>query len=134
MSELRKRNVYGEWSRDLFADASVVEGDGRTVYIAGMAAEDPADGHIHFPSDCAAQTRMAYDKIKKILAAEGGDFRHLVRVVAYLTDMRDKDAYESEQRRALGGAEPPPHTLLGVSSLAWPGMVVEVEATAVLPR
>lgn len=47
--------------------------------------------------------------------------------------MRDKDAYESEQRQALGGIGPPPHSLIGVKSLAWPGMVVEVEATAFVP-
>jgi 2-iminobutanoate/2-iminopropanoate deaminase len=57
----------------------------------------------------------------------------VVRIVAYLTDIRDKNACESEQRHALGGIEPPPHSLIGVSSLAWPGMVVEVEATAFVP-
>lgn len=133
MTELRKHNVYGEWSRTLFADASITEGPARMVFVAGMGAEDPSDGHIHFPGDCAAQTRMAYDKIKHILGEQGADLSNVVRAVAYLTDMRDKDAYEAEQRRALDGAEPPPHTLLGVSSLAWPGMVVEVEVTAVVP-
>ncbi len=123
-------NVYGKWSKDLFADAAIVDSPGRLIFVAGMAAEDPADGHIHHRGDCAAQTRMAYDKIKAILAAQGADLSHVVRIVAYLTDMRDKNAYESEQRQALGDIEPPPHSLIGVSSLAWPGMVVEVEATA----
>lgn len=127
-----KRQVYGEWSRTLFADAAIVEGPARTVFVAGMAAEDPVDGHIH-PGDCAAQTRMAYDKVKAILAGQGADLRHVVRIVAYLTDMRDKNAYETEQKRALDGVDPPPHTLLGVHSLAWPGMTVEIEVTAVVP-
>ena len=46
---------------------------------------------------------MAYDKIKAIVAAQGADLSHVVRIVAYLTDMRDKDAYHSEQRQVLGG-------------------------------
>jgi len=91
-------NVYGKWSKDLFADAAIVDSPGRLIFVAGMAAEDPADGHIHHRGDCAAQTRMAYDKIKAILAAQGADLSHVVRIVAYLTDMRDKNAYESEQR------------------------------------
>ena len=128
-----KTNVYGTWSRDLFADAAIVEAPGRLIFVAGMASEDPDDGHIHHPGDCAAQTRMAYDKLVAILAAQGADLSHVVRIVAYLTDMRDKTAYEAEQQRALGGVEPPPHSLIGVSSLAWPGMVVEVEATAFVP-
>lgn len=133
MADLSKHNVYGEWSRELFADASIVEGPARTIFVAGMGAEDPGDGHIHFPGDCAAQTRMAYDKIKRILGQQRADLGNVVRTVAYLTDMRDKEAYEAEQRRALDGLEPPPHSLIGVSSLAWPGMVVEIEVTAVLP-
>lgn len=127
------RNVYGEWSRELFADAAVVDGPARTIFVSGMAAEDPSDGHIHHPGDCAAQTRMAYDKIRRLLATEGADLRNVVRTVAYLTDMGDKLVYEAEQRRALDGAPPPPHSLIGVSALAWPGMVVEVEVTAVVP-
>jgi 2-iminobutanoate/2-iminopropanoate deaminase len=128
-----KINVYGKWSKDLFADAAIVDGPGRLIFAAGMAAEDPVDGHIHHPGDCAAQTRMAYDKIKAILAAQGADLSHVVRIAAYLTNMQDKTAYESELRQALGGIEPPPHSLIGVNSLAWPGMVVEVEATAFVP-
>lgn len=130
---MRKQNVYGQWSKDLFADAAVVDGPGRLIFVAGMGSEDPVDGHIHHPGDCAAQTRMAYNKIRTILAEQGGDLSHVVRIVAYLTDIREKNAYESVQREALEGVEPPPHSLIGVSALAWPGMVVEVEATAVVP-
>lgn len=130
---MMQRNVYGEWSKELFADAAVVDGPGRMIFVSGMAAEDPVDGHIHNPGACGAQTRMAYEKIKRILASEGADLRHVVRIVAYLTDMQDKGAYEAEQRHALAGAPPPPHSLIGVSELAWPGMVVEVEVTAIVP-
>ena len=127
---MEKRNVYGEWSRELFADAAVVQEPRRLVFVAGMGAEDPVDGHIHHPGDCAAQTKMAYAKVAAILADHGADMSNIVRVVAYLTDMRDKQAYEQELRSALGDTEPPPHTLIGVSTLAWPSMVVEVEVTA----
>ena len=128
-----KSNVYGKWSKDLFADAAAVDSPGRLIFVAGMGAEDPVDGHIHNPGDCAAQTKMAYGKIKAILAGQGADLSHVVRIVAYLTDMRHKNAYQTEQRLALDGVEPPPHSTIGVSSLAWPGMVVEVEAPAFLP-
>ena len=48
--------------------------------------------------------------------------------------MADKKLYETEQKRALSGVELPPHSLIGVSSLAWPEMVVEVEVTAVIAK
>lgn len=127
------RNVNGVWSRDLFADAAIVEGPARLIFVSGMAAEDPQDGHIHDPGDFAAQCRMSYGKIKKILAEQGAGMTDIVRTVAYVTDMRNKEAYVACQREVLAGAPPPPHTLLGVSSLAWPGMQVEVEVTAAVP-
>lgn len=133
MAAFKKHNVYGVWSRDLFADAAIVEGPAKLVFVAGMAAEDSDEGHIHHLGDCAEQARLAYDKIKRILAAQGADLSHVVRLVTYLVDMRDKQAYEAVQHEALGGIEPPPHSLIGVASLAWPGMLVEVEATAVVP-
>jgi enamine deaminase RidA (YjgF/YER057c/UK114 family) len=128
------RSVYGVWSRAIFADAAIVEGPARLIFVSGMAAEDPQDGHIHDPGDFAAQCRMSYDKIRKILGEQGAGMADIVRTVAYVTDMRNKDAYVACQREALAGAPPPPHTLLGVSSLAWPGMQVEVEVTAAVPH
>ena len=128
-----KRNTYGIWSRQLFADSSVVDGPVRLIFIAGMAAEDPEDGHILHLGDLAAQSDMAFEKIKTILAEHEADMSHIVRMIAYLTDMREKKLYEGALHKALGGVEPPPHSLLGVSSLAWPGMMVEVEVTAAVP-
>ncbi|BBY23452.1 hypothetical protein MSTO_36570 [Mycobacterium stomatepiae] len=56
-----------------------------------------------------------------------------IRVTAPVTDMRDKAEYERVEREALAGVEPP-HSLIGITSPAWPGMVVEVEVTAGVPN
>ncbi|MCG4256735.1 RidA family protein [Acetobacter senegalensis] len=130
-----RKNSYGVWSKAIFADTSTVDdGSVRFIFVAGMAAEDPDDGHIQFKGDFAGQCRMAYRKIHDALKAQHASMNDIVRTTAYLTDMRDKDAYQKCQREAMGTAEMPPHTLLGVSSLAWPGMLVEVEVTAITPR
>ena len=128
-------NSYGVWSKTLFADTATVDnGPTRFIFVAGMAAEDPKDGHILFKGDFAGQCQMAYRKIHDALAAQHATMNDIVRTTAYLTDMRDKDAYQKCQRDAMGKAELPPHTLLGVNSLAWPGMLVEVEVTAIAPH
>ncbi|WP_264078209.1 hypothetical protein [Mycobacterium stomatepiae] len=54
-------------------------------------------------------------------------------MTAPVTDMRDKAEYERVEREALAGVEPP-HSLIGITSPAWPGMVVEVEVTAGVPN
>lgn len=130
-----KTNIYGgKWSSTLFADASVVEGQYKTVYVAGMASEDPDSGKIKYQGDFMGQCKMAYDKIRQILKSQGGDMSNIVRTVAYVTDMRYAKDYVVCQKAALGPSTPlPPHTLLNVNQLAWPGMLVEVEVTAAIP-
>ncbi|MXN73984.1 RidA family protein [Burkholderia sp. 4701] len=130
----KKENVYGGWSKDLFADAAVVAGAHKTIYVAGMASENPESGRIDHLGDFGAQCAMAYGKIKKILADQGADMNSIVRTVAYVTDMRYFNQYMACQKDALGGAALPPHTMLNVNRLAWPGMMVEVEVTAVVPE
>lgn len=136
----KKENVYGKWSKDIFADASIVQGPHKIIYVAGMAAEDPdklpaasSGPKIDYPGDFMGQCRMAYGKIKKTLAAQGADMSGIVRTVTYVTDMRYIHDYLTCQKEALGGAPMPVHTMVNVSQLAWPGMMVEVEVTAVAP-
>ncbi|WP_232445683.1 RidA family protein [Burkholderia ubonensis] len=130
----KKENVYGGWSKDLFADAAVVQGPHKTIYVAGMASENPESGRIDHLGDFSAQCAMAYGKIRKILVEQGADMNSIVRTVAYVTDMRYLNQYVACQKDALGGAALPPHTMLNVNRLAWPGMMVEVEVTAVVPE
>jgi enamine deaminase RidA (YjgF/YER057c/UK114 family) len=128
-----KENVYGVWSKDLFADASIVQGSYKTIYIAGMAAEDPTTGKIAHLDDFSGQCKMAYDKIRKVLKAQGGDMSDIVNMTTYITDIRNVKAYLACEKEALGTAPLPPNTLLDVSQLSWPGMMVEVQVTAVVP-
>ncbi|TDR82992.1 RidA family protein [Paludibacterium purpuratum] len=127
-----KENVYGVWSKDLFADAAIVQGQHKTLYISGMGAEDPDTGEITHLGDFSGQCQLAYQKIERILRAQGGDMNSIVRIVAYVTDIRYFADYMACQKAAFAGAPMPPHSLINVSQLAIPGMMVEVEATAAI--
>jgi enamine deaminase RidA (YjgF/YER057c/UK114 family) len=136
----KKESVYGKLTKDLFADASIVQGPHKTIYIAGMAAEnlttlpDPEKGpRIDHVGDFMGQCRVAYRKIKKTLAEQGANVNGIVRTVTYVTDVRYINDFLACQREALDGAPLPPNTFVNVSQLAWPGMLVEVQITAVAP-
>ena len=134
MQKFLKTNVYGgAWSKTRFADACIVEGQYKIIYIAGMGSEDAATGKIEHLGDFMSQCQMAYNKIQTILNTQGGDMSNIVRIVAYLTDMRYSNDYITCRDLALAGAQLPPHTLINVNQLAWPGMMVEVEVTAAVP-
>ncbi|MBV8048902.1 MAG: RidA family protein [Paludibacterium sp.] len=130
----KQETIYGKWSKNLFADAVAVQGDYKTVYFAGMAAENPDTGKIDHVGDFKAQCKMSFDKIRKVLQAQGGDMENIVRLQTFVTDIRSfAGDYISCEKEAMGSAPMPPNTLLNVTQLAWPGMQVEIQATAVIP-
>jgi enamine deaminase RidA (YjgF/YER057c/UK114 family) len=127
-----KQNFFGVWSKAVFADAVTITGPAKTIYLAGMGSEDETDGKILHPGDFLEQCRYAYGKIKKVLAQQGATMHDIVKITAYVTDTRMRADYAKCRGEALGDAPLPTHTFLNVSQLAWPGMLVEVDATAVV--
>ena len=63
----------------------------------------------------------------------GGDFGHVVKLNIYLTDMSGQDVLNEISARHFDPANPPPRTLVGVTELAHPKMLVEIEGMAALP-
>ncbi len=129
----QKQTVFGVWSKNIFADAVIVSGPAKTIYLAGMGAEDADTGTIRHQGDFLAQCRYSYDKIRKILTAQGATMADIVKVTTYVTDMRYGPDYARCFAEAMAGAVLPAHTLVNITQLAWPGMMIEVDATAVVP-
>ena len=124
---------YSEWTKGLFSEAVTVTHPGKMIFLAGVGAEDEsaARGTIRHPGDFAGQCRYAYDKIKRLLAAHGATMNDLVKVVTYVTDVRNLPEAGKCRTEALAGAPQPVHTFLNINALAWPGMMVEVDAIAI---
>jgi 2-iminobutanoate/2-iminopropanoate deaminase len=129
---LQKQTTFGVWSKNIFADAVTVTGPAKTIYLAGMGAEDATSGTILYQGDFLEQCRYAYAKIKKILATQGATMADIVKVTTYVTDMRYGPDYIKCWAEAMSGVVLPAHTLVNISQLAWPGMMIEVDATAVV--
>ncbi len=125
-----KQNTFGVWSKTSFADAVTVTGPAKTIYLAGMGSEDETTGAITHPGDFLEQCRYAFVKIKKALAAQGAGMGDIVKITTYVTDARFRPDYAKCRGEAIGDAPLPAHTFLNVSQLAWPGMMIEVDATA----
>jgi enamine deaminase RidA (YjgF/YER057c/UK114 family) len=106
---------------------------GKTVYIAGQTAWN-AQGDLVGRGDLRAQTVQAFENLKIALAAAGATFNDVVKyttfVVNYSPDVRPMLGEVREQY--LPKENPPASTLIGVQSLARDGMLIEIEAIAVL--
>ncbi|WP_031469669.1 RidA family protein [Sciscionella sediminilitoris] len=100
------------------------------LFIAGTIGRR-ADGSI--PDDIEEQTEIAIRRIAEILRLEGLDLSALVDVTSYHVDIHQHlPGFSAAKKRLL---EPPFPTwsLIGVSGLASPGLLVEIRATAAYP-
>ena len=111
----------------------VVASGTRTIYIAGQVSIDALGGLVG-AGDLAAQTQQVMRNVGLALAAAGANFSDIVKITTYVVN------YRLEHRAVIGmarapffaGNPPPASTLVGVSSLALPEWLIEIEAIAVL--
>ena len=120
------------WSLEMgFNQGEVVSGNTKTLYISGQTAMS-GDGRPEHDGDMAAQLALAVDNLEAVLAAAGMSFAHVVRLNVYTTDVDALFPHYGVLASRLGAAGvAPTTTMLGVSRLAIPGQMVELEATAV---
>ena len=101
-----------------------------TLYLAGQLARDE-HGQTVGVGDIRAQTQQVTENIRTILRAEGGDLENLVKVTVFTTDMRYFDAISEVRRRYFTG-DLPASTIVEVSKLSQPDLLIEIEGVAVL--
>jgi enamine deaminase RidA (YjgF/YER057c/UK114 family) len=120
------------WSAELgFHQGELVSGATRTLYCSGQTAMS-ADGRPQHDGDIAAQLALSLDNLEAVLGAAGLALADLVRLTVYTTDVDALFPHYGVLAARLGAAGvAPATTLLGVTRLAVPGQLVEVEGTAV---
>jgi len=134
---LEKKNYnYSEWTKGRFSEAVTVTGPGKLIFLAGVGAEDEGatPGVIRYKDDFMGQCRYAYDKIKRLLERHGANLGDIVKMVTYVTDIRYQADYGKCRVEAFGNLPMPAHTFLNINQLAWPGMIIEIDATAMVAK
>ncbi|MGW5867228.1 RidA family protein [Streptomyces sp. NPDC055239] len=120
------------WSAEMgFNQGEVVSGHTRTLYISGQTAMD-GDGKPQHDGDMAAQLTLSVDNLQAVLGEAGMSLANLVRLNVYTTDVDQLFPHYGVLAARLGAAGvAPTTTMLGVTRLAVPGQLVELEGTAV---
>jgi enamine deaminase RidA (YjgF/YER057c/UK114 family) len=129
-----KRTAVNPWPWSLqyaYNQAEIVEGAKRMLVCAGRTATDAQGAPAH-AGDIAAQLTLALENLDAVLAAGDMSLSDVVRLTIYTTDV---DAlfphYGILAERLASAGVMPPATLLGVTRLAFPDLLVEIDATAV---
>jgi len=99
---------------------------GDFVYTAGQGATDPATGEYPGP-DVTSQTHQVLKNIETILGAAGAKMGDVIKINAFLADIRDFDAFNAAYRQHF--AEPHPSRTTVGAQLSH-GLKVEIEAIA----
>lgn len=101
------------------------------VFIAGQVALD-SDMKVVGPGDLRKQIEVTMANLKLAMDAAGVGWDDIVRRTIYTTRPHDLATITSTIREATEGAANPPQTIVGVTGLALPELMVEIECTAVL--
>ena len=128
-----ERKIINPWSwQDTFGYVQANEvGDARRMLVCAGQTSMDAEGRPAHPGDMRAQVELALDNLETVLHAAGFTLADVVRLNYYTTDV---DRFFAEygavvDRLAASGCRPA-NTTLGVARLAFPELLVEIEATA----
>ncbi len=129
-----KRRISNPWTwQDPFGfvQGHEVSGGQRVLFCAGQTSND-ADGNPLHAGDIRAQVNQAFDNLEAVLKEAGFSLADVARINYYTTDidllLQNWDVITS--RLEAAGCRPA-STLLGVTRLAFPEWLIEIEATAV---
>jgi enamine deaminase RidA (YjgF/YER057c/UK114 family) len=130
-----ERRIINPWTwQDQFGyvQANEVSGVQRTLICSGQVSIN-AEGRPVHPEDMGAQLTQAMDNLETVLREAGAELSDVVRLNFYTTDVdRFFEAYGVAAERLAEAGCRPASTLLGVTRLAFPELLVEIEATAVV--
>jgi 2-iminobutanoate/2-iminopropanoate deaminase len=130
----KKNFNHNPWTKGHFSEVVTVTGPGTLIYMAGVGDHDDNTGAIVHQGDFLAQCRDSYATIKKLLALHNATMSDIVKLTVYVTDIRYQAEYGKCRGEAFEGGPLPTHTFIVISQLATAGMIVEVDATAIVAR
>ena len=105
---------------------------GRTVYISGQIAVDQSFRLVG-KDDFQAQAHQVFENLKVALTSVGADFTHVVKLNIFLVNMADLSLLREVRDRYINTVHPPASTAVEVRKLAIDGLLLEIEAIAILP-
>lgn len=111
----------------------VKTGPGTTIHISGQTGIDAA-GNVVGPGDLRRQTEQTFENLKLALAAAGATFQNVVHSRLYVVDFKTEmlPILREVRSRHFDQSNPPASTLVGVTALAKPEWLIEIEVTAYL--
>jgi enamine deaminase RidA (YjgF/YER057c/UK114 family) len=126
------KDTYPEQNLNNDLCQAVVTEGGKTVWMRGQCPQNLDNGVNIASIDPAEQTHKVMQNIELLIKEAGGTMNHLVKIVVYITDIKNREAIYQVIGEYIKNVHPV-STGLVVERLARPEWLVEIDATAVIP-
>ena len=126
------KDTYPEQNLNNDLCQAVVTEGGKTVWMRGQCPQNLDNGVNISSIDPAEQTHKVMKNIELLIKESGGTMNHLVKIVVYITDIKNREAIYQVIGEYIKNVHPV-STGLVVERLARPEWLVEIDATAVIP-
>ena len=126
------KNTYPEQNLDNDLCQVVVTEGGKIIWLRGQCPQNLDDAVNIASDDPVEQTHKVMENICQLIQEAGGEMKHLVKLVVYITDVSHREAVYRTIGEYTKGVYPV-STGLVVQALARPEWLVEIDATAVIP-
>ena len=116
-----------------YSHAVSIEGPAKLVYLAGQISMDE-NGKVVGAGDMRAQAAQVFKNLTEVLRAAGAGWNDVIKMNAYMVGLNAANVAAFREGRAayLKSKQPPASTLVGVTSLVQPELLLEVEVVAAI--
>jgi len=103
------------------------------IVLSGQVPIDKA-GNLVGKGDLAKQAEQVFLNIQNILSESGATMDHLIKIGIYMTDVSQIQTLRAVRDKFINVQNPPASTLVQVSKLFRDDVLIEIEATAIIPK
>jgi len=117
-----------------YSHAAVIDlGNSKMVILSGQVGLDK-QGNLVGAGDLGRQAEQAFQNIRSIVTAAGGTMDNVVKLSFFVTDVSKIQAVREARDKFINTKTPPASTLVEVRKLFRDDVLIEIEATAVIPK
>lgn len=133
-SAFRLQNFSSVASPKGYSHAAIVDlGKSNMIILSGQVPIDK-NGNLVGKNDFSKQAEQVFKNIKNIMSELGGTMSNVIKIGIYVVNMKDIQALRNVRDKYIDLKNPPSSTLVEVSKLYREDVLLEVEATAVIPK
>lgn len=129
-ADIRFLNPDGLFKPSTFSQIAVTKGD-KIVFISGQTARDPTS-KIVAVGDVKGQAEKVFANLRTAMESVEGSMGDIAKITTFVVNLQPDDRVWIGEMVKKHFPKPPAHTLVGISALAAPELLIEIEAIAVI--